>query len=275
MLLFLRYAEISGWLPNPFFTKAYDSRILYILSGKGELRFPKETIPLQQGCFCYYPAGQAYWPCSSKEEPLQFVTLNFDFGKRFSANNAVQEPVPEAKFDSSRIFWDPGSVPDVHFEKPLVLNDQQAVRDDFIRLVKAYHENNAYGPAKAEALLAYLLYYMLEVPKAVEAKALTQTIAYIEENYSTIQSNTQLAEMLHYHPYHLNRLFRSHMQCTLHRYIMRVKLEKAAQLLQQTQLPVFEIAHRVGFENADHFTKCFSQKFGISPSRFRRSSHMV
>ena len=70
MQLFLRYAEISGWLPNPFFTKARDCRILYILAGRGELRFPEQTVPLETGCFCYYPAGQAYWPCSSKEEPL-------------------------------------------------------------------------------------------------------------------------------------------------------------------------------------------------------------
>lgn len=275
MQLFLRYAEISGWLPNPFFTKAYDSRILYILSGKGILRFPEQTVPLETGCFCYYPAGQAYWPCSSKEEPLQFVTLNFDFGRSFASRSEVITPVPVERFDSSKCLWDKASVPNALFERPLILREQQILREDFIRLVKAYHQDNAYGTAKAEALLAYLLYYALEVPQAVESKALKQALAYIDENYSIIQSNTQLAETLHYHPYHLNRLFRTHMQCTLHRYIMRVKLEKAARLLQQTQLSVSEVAHRVGFENADHFTKCFTQKYGLSPTRFRHSPDMV
>ena len=275
MQLFLRYAEISGWLPNPFFTKARDCRILYILAGRGELRFPEQTVPLETGCFCYYPAGQAYWPCSSKEEPLQFITLNFDFGRRFAANIAAICPVPVGQFDDSSRFWDGESIPDPAFESPIVLQEQQLLREDFIRLVKAYHENSSHSPAKAEALLAYLLYYILEVPKTVGIRALQKALAYIEENYSAIQSNTQLAEALHYHPYHLNRLFRTHMQCTLHRYIMRIKLEKAALLLQQTQLPVFEVAHRVGFDNADHFTKCFTQKYGISPSRFRRTPNMI
>jgi len=275
MQLFLRYAEQSEWLPNAFFTRAYDARVLYILAGKGEMRFRDRTFPLEAGSFCYYPPGQSYWPCSSGEAPLRFVTLNFDFGRDFTHHTQPVFPEPEQRFEESKLMMTPEAVPDPAFTHYLVLQDMQLLREDFLRVVAAFHGSDPHRSRKAEALLAYILYQVLERPTEGENKVLRKAVSYIEENYSRIRSNGQLAEALHYHPYHLNRLFRQHLQCTLHRYILRTRLEKAAQMLQQTGLPVFEVARQVGFENADHFSKCFSEHYGVSPSCYRRCRQLV
>ncbi len=53
-------------------------------------------------------------------------------------------------------------------------------------------------------------------------------------------------------------------------YIRKVRLQKANELLHQTQRTVSEIAFDVGFKDVAYFSRCFSEEFGISPSATRR-----
>lgn len=53
-------------------------------------------------------------------------------------------------------------------------------------------------------------------------------------------------------------------------YIKFVRLQKAKELLEQTDSPVGEIAFRTGFVNQSHFTRSFQKEFGVNPSAFRR-----
>lgn len=48
-----------------------------------------------------------------------------------------------------------------------------------------------------------------------------------------------------------------------------LRLEKAKKLLLETDLNISEIAFRVGFCNASHFTRKFSHSFGWTPTAFR------
>ena len=54
-------------------------------------------------------------------------------------------------------------------------------------------------------------------------------------------------------------------------YIRLVRLQKAAQLLKQTDLLVNEVCWQVGFSSRSHFNKCFQQTFGMSPSEYKMS----
>jgi AraC-like DNA-binding protein len=53
-------------------------------------------------------------------------------------------------------------------------------------------------------------------------------------------------------------------------YIKTMRLEKAKQLLETTELSVSETAFRTGFGTPSNFSKVFSEKYGITPSQFRR-----
>ena len=103
MNIFLRYAAETTNLPNHFRTIAYDARILYILSGRGELDYGDESALLEPCSLCYYPAGAPYYPRSVSAEPMRFVTLNFDFTREYAAVTDTQLPVPESTCDSARL----------------------------------------------------------------------------------------------------------------------------------------------------------------------------
>lgn len=54
-------------------------------------------------------------------------------------------------------------------------------------------------------------------------------------------------------------------------YVFRLRMEHAAELLQNRHLSVFEVAHQCGFNQANYFTKAFRRAFNTSPSEFRAS----
>ncbi|MGZ8631551.1 MAG: helix-turn-helix domain-containing protein, partial [Actinomycetota bacterium] len=49
-----------------------------------------------------------------------------------------------------------------------------------------------------------------------------------------------------------------------------LRIDRAQQLLRETELTVTQICHRVGFNSLSHFTTTFRQHIGVSPSAYRR-----
>jgi transcriptional regulator GlxA family with amidase domain len=67
---------------------------------------------------------------------------------------------------------------------------------------------------------------------------------------------------------HLHRRLRETAGLSPAGYIRMMRLERAAQLLEQQAGSVSEIAYDVGFKNPDHFSRLFQQVFGVSPSKY-------
>lgn len=87
-------------------------------------------------------------------------------------------------------------------------------------------------------------------------------------------SATELADELGVSREHLSRVFRQQTSQTLYRYIQRQKMLRACHLLKETTLTHKEIAARLGYAAAAHFTRTFRSVMGSTPSRFRRSGAM-
>lgn len=52
-------------------------------------------------------------------------------------------------------------------------------------------------------------------------------------------------------------------------FIRTIRLKRAAQLLEGSQLTIAEVADRVGFNSASYFSKCFKEQFGMLPTRYQ------
>ncbi len=275
MNVYLRYAAKTDYLPNPFYTKAYDAHILYILFGKGEIRLGDEVKPLTPGTLCYYPPGQAYWPISSSEEPLYFVTLNFDLTQDYTHKSQLLSPVAADIYDPALAQSTQIKLPYGLFKTYFVYSDLHHLRDDITAVADIFQSVSDYRRQKAAALLQYILYQLLDIPVSKSQNVFAQALSYIETNYAIIRSNDQISDALHYHSYYINRLFLLYTGYTLHRYIMDFKLKKAAELLVQTNLSISQVADAVGFENADHFSHRFAAKYGLPPTKFRSAPQLV
>jgi AraC family transcriptional regulator len=72
--------------------------------------------------------------------------------------------------------------------------------------------------------------------------------------------------------FHFLRLFARVLGVTPHQYLVRCRLRHAARLLAGDELPITEIAFRVGFGDLSNFVRTFHRAAGVSPRRFRQTA---
>lgn len=80
----------------------------------------------------------------------------------------------------------------------------------------------------------------------------------------------RLAEIACLSPHHWHRIYRAVHGETLAATVKRLRLQKAAADLVQTDLPVEAIAQRSGYPNVQSFNRTFKAVYGLPPARYRK-----
>jgi AraC family transcriptional regulator len=93
---------------------------------------------------------------------------------------------------------------------------------------------------------------------------------YIEEHLDQQILVANLSELIHLSEAHFSRAFRLAYGVPPHAYIVRRRLELAAQLMLAGREPLSEIALRCGFHDQAHLSKQFRQLTGETPAAWRR-----
>ena len=94
-------------------------------------------------------------------------------------------------------------------------------------------------------------------------------LSFLDEHFKNDINIAQIEAACHYSYRNINRIFAALHQETIGKYIKRLRLEKAAQYLKYSALPIAEIAYEVGFKERAAFNKAFKKKFRCSPTAFR------
>lgn len=95
--------------------------------------------------------------------------------------------------------------------------------------------------------------------------------AYIRKNYADIKIQ-DLTEVFHFQEDYFNRLIKGRTGLTYSAYLQQIRLEKAERLLTSSRMSVEEIAVSVGYRNKGYFYKIFQEKYGTTPSKYRRKA---
>lgn len=82
---------------------------------------------------------------------------------------------------------------------------------------------------------------------------------------------SQISKQLGVSTNHLIKLFKQHNGLTPTQYIVYKRVEKAAELLIQTDINILEIAYITGFRSISNFYKCFKDQKGHTPNIYRES----
>lgn len=98
---------------------------------------------------------------------------------------------------------------------------------------------------------------------------INRVIRYMHEHLDDPMNLNVLASVAGFSPYHFHRIFAAFVGEPVGEYIRRMRLERAAHQLRDSDLAVTQIALDAGYETPSAFTKAFKVHFGISPTEFR------
>ncbi|MDF7807737.1 helix-turn-helix domain-containing protein [Pontiellaceae bacterium B12219] len=107
---------------------------------------------------------------------------------------------------------------------------------------------------------------------STEAQALLRVgdvIGAVENNYSKDWKLDELARIGHMSSSSLLTIFRKATGQTPIDYLVRLRIQRAMELLRQTDASITEIAFQVGFNDSNYFTRQFRKASGIPPRQFR------
>ena len=94
---------------------------------------------------------------------------------------------------------------------------------------------------------------------------------------SNIEEPLSIEDLTHYAQVsrrQIDRLFQRYMKSTPSRYYLELRITRARRLLLQTNAPITSIAIACGFTGAPHFSRCYRDFFGMSPSKARSTQRL-
>ncbi|MGM0881026.1 MAG: response regulator [Bacillota bacterium] len=93
---------------------------------------------------------------------------------------------------------------------------------------------------------------------------------YIEEHYAEEITLESVASLVFMNPYYFSSFFKKHTKQNFKQYVTEVRMLQAVRLLVHTDQMVYEIAEKVGYNNARHFSDMFKKQFGKLPNDYRQ-----
>ncbi|MBC1742894.1 AraC family transcriptional regulator [Listeria welshimeri] len=151
----------------------------------------------------------------------------------------------------------------------------QNLLDDFIKEIE--HDKNSLHLKALVFEMLYILVRDFSIPKKVvvqittekHLERLTEITSYMRENYAEEIAVSGLANHFNLTSEYFSRFFKKYMGTTVLQYLELIRLNKAYQLLMNTDKAISYIAYSCGFPNEKSFTRVFKKVYFLTPNKYR------
>ncbi|MCI8543973.1 MAG: AraC family transcriptional regulator [Lachnospiraceae bacterium] len=243
--------------------------IAYIFAGEGKYRIEDKIYLVQEGDLLILNPGVRHQALSCPEAEVPSTEFFVGFSDiRITGCQDNFLPLPGGEY---------------------ILHTAGELRQRFLKICSSMEAENAVRrQGRYFMMKSYLVQLLLliireqcepmERPKGCAFESanrkyvVEQIISYIEDHYSEKISLDQIAENMYLSPFYISRIFKNETGNAPIRHLINIRLEKAKELLEGGyEGSIQEVAARVGYDDAYHFSKLFKKRYGISPSQARRS----
>lgn len=271
---YVRYARMLELTPQSHFATvvAVDSRLLYNVSGSGSVIVKGHRYMMSENSLIIIGAGIEY-KIEAPTTSVVYCAFNFDYTRRSAHLSLPIRPCALGEFDRSML-TDPSYIEDYPiFCDVMYLEKITTVAKKLSSAVAEYSKRLLYGDMKTGHILAQCLAECASCNSSscseYENEITDKLVAYIHDNIGSELSNKIVGEHFDYHPNYISFLIKKATGMPLHRYLIHIRLARAASLLENSFLSIGDIALACGFCDTAHFSSCFKQRFGVSPSSYR------
>jgi two-component system response regulator YesN len=122
---------------------------------------------------------------------------------------------------------------------------------------------------KTKNMLQEIMNHYQDQEKNSKGMAAQLCQKYIEDNYTEDISLEFLSTKFHFNASYFSTLFKCHTGISLSDYVLKVRMQKARELLLHSNDNMTEVAQKVGYKEASYFIRMFKREWGISPHKFR------
>ncbi|GLX71147.1 response regulator transcription factor [Paenibacillus glycanilyticus] len=104
----------------------------------------------------------------------------------------------------------------------------------------------------------------------IRSDLMERILHFIQENLKDITLQT-VADHVNLHPVYVSNLFKQDAGENFSNYVLRLRMEKAVQLLKNKDLRISQVALEVGYQKPQYFIKLFKTQYGMTPQEFKNS----
>ena len=250
----------------------------YIIDGSAEFMVDDEIVMVKKGQVAYIPES-CRLSCRALEDNFSFYSIRFTTSVFYEGANFLRE------YYNFPLVMDVGQDIEAHFrgiykwlrtdKKSKVFHVRGALDSLIACLIDVL---NFEEPGDVKAEINSVEYNLEQIRRRVKSSAvqtdprIQTVIDYIMLHPTEEYTSKKLSDMAEVAATTFRRLFKDATGKTATEFIRQVRLTMAARLLLVSNDPVNCIAHDVGFEDANHFTRVFRQAFGMTPNQYRKRS---
>lgn len=255
--LYLCFCGVSECEPCHSFGPAVrPSYILhYILSGKGIYKVGNRKYKLMEGQgFLIEPEAVTYYQADEKE-PWTYLWIGF------------------AGTHAERFLQDLGLNGNQHIF-------QSRYKGELKRIVSQMLENDTFSQTHQFYLQSLLYEFFAVLTRDAQTEAVTEenrdsvyvkkAVNFIQNNYFREIGVSEIAEHVGVSRSYLYKVFTKNLQASPKEFLTRLRLVRARELLEITELSVESVAMSCGYQDVLVFSKAFKKEMGVPPSRYRK-----
>ena len=247
---------------------AYDYRLFGVLGGSCTLVVDGAELSLiKDSCVVIPPATPYRFWCDAAA-PVMLCNINFSLSW-LPGDGQPFHPEAAEVFCPERMPEQPETE---LFPRTLLVKDAGAACRRLSELVSERELHEELEDEVCSAMLKSILLQLLRMARSPE-RAVPQPVSalarYLSEHCRETVTGKELGQMLGYHPFYLNKLFREHTGQTIHRYQMECRIKLACGMLASTMLSIREISDSLGFANSAYFAETFKQHRRVTPTEYR------
>ena len=193
---------------------------------------------------------------SVKPKSILYIPADADYQVQYSFNDSIVIHISDCNY----------------FEGQCIsLENHVVIEQLFLKLLNAWEQNRSVNQIKAG--LYDILFRVSQQKKEAKNAIVDRCIEYIQDRFTDTElSVPQVCRYAFVSVSTLQRAFSEHLGITPKQYIIKLRLEKAIELLIEGKQTVRDVALCCGFSDEKFFSRSFKEKYGYPPSKLHKNS---
>lgn len=106
--------------------------------------------------------------------------------------------------------------------------------------------------------------------RQIKLDSVEEAAMYISERLDNLETIKEIAKRVGISQQALQEGFKQQFGCTVNQFVADLRLNRAIELLDNSELNISEITYRLGLNSKSYFSKIFKEKFGIGPNEYKK-----